>query len=86
MMGVLKTSVFGTATLILAEKPGLCRFFQELVPKPCAFSAQSISFGTSSCIFAIAPQKTSIFLLRLLLCGGPGAFIQITLLWPGDVL
>ncbi|MDR2376491.1 MAG: hypothetical protein LBD96_08650, partial [Treponema sp.] len=39
---------FGTATLILVEKPGLCRFFQELVPKPCAFSAQSISFGTSS--------------------------------------
>ncbi|MDR2376627.1 MAG: hypothetical protein LBD96_09350, partial [Treponema sp.] len=48
--GCSKTSVFGTATLILVEKPGLCRFFQELVPKPCAFSAPSISFGTSSII------------------------------------
>ncbi|MDR2374867.1 MAG: hypothetical protein LBD96_00340, partial [Treponema sp.] len=40
-------------TIDFGGKPGLCRFFQELVPKPCAFSAPSISFGTSSNSYAI---------------------------------
>jgi hypothetical protein len=35
--GCSKTSVFGTASLDLMEKPGLCRFFQELVLKPTGF-------------------------------------------------
>jgi hypothetical protein len=33
------------------KKRTLGRFFQKPGPKPCAFSAQSISFGTGSLFF-----------------------------------
>jgi hypothetical protein len=34
MNGCSKTSVFGTVSLDLMEKPGFCRFFQEIVSNP----------------------------------------------------
>jgi hypothetical protein len=40
-------------TLDLLAKPGFDRFCQEPVPKPCAFSVQSISFGTGSILYNI---------------------------------